>query len=116
MPTLPPGSMRIASELLVLMTRGRRSLVPRKLASVVPALPVRSHGGIASPSAIVPPPLTSRIPRRREQSKSPAPPVCTSSRLARLPHLRGFSRRCQLLVEFAVANSSDQGIDQRRKL
>src|SRR5262249_33043004 len=36
--------------------------------------------------------------------------------LPRFPYLRGFRREGQLLVEFAVSNSSDQRIDQRWKL
>src|SRR5262245_31990709 len=40
----------------------------------------------------------------------------SSSCLLCLPYLRGFRRRRQLLVKFAVANSRDQRIDQRRKL
>ncbi len=47
-------------------------------------------------------------------SQSAASGKVLSGRLLRLPHLRGFRGRCELLVEFAVANSGDQGIDQRR--
>src|SRR5262249_11345777 len=45
MPTLPPGVTRSASTLLVRITSGWASVVPRKLLpGLVPPLPVRNHG------------------------------------------------------------------------